>query len=210
VSLPLELSRRNRARGHRNRLNRGQGTHGHGRRVCRSRILILGRGSNATRRCRFRTRNGESACRPAVAFAALKTGQAGEGPLERNFAGFCCVNQRVGCFSFARRAGPVMRDAFAVRQRECGSSGVRERCPEVLPGNTLECIFGTRRQNMITFLALWLCVLSVVAIYCTIPPRGMRPDIYGIALWILSSCTLATSTIIIVVGLVSPQAIHPN
>ena len=30
---------------------------------------------------------------------------------------------------------------------------------------------------MIIFLALWLCVLSVVAIYCTIPPRGMRPDI---------------------------------
>ena len=50
---------------------------------------------------------------------------------------------------------------------------------------------------MIAFLALWLCVLSVVAIYYTIPPRGMRPDIYGIALWILSSCTLATSAIII-------------
>ena len=63
---------------------------------------------------------------------------------------------------------------------------------------------------MIIFLALWLCVLSVVAIYCTIPPRGMRPDIYGIALWILSSCTLATSAIIIVVSLVAPQAIHPN
>jgi len=63
---------------------------------------------------------------------------------------------------------------------------------------------------MIIFLALWLCVLSVVAIYCTIPPRGMRPDIYGIALWIMSSCTLATSAIIIVVSLISPQAIHPN
>jgi hypothetical protein len=63
---------------------------------------------------------------------------------------------------------------------------------------------------MIIFLALWLCVLSVLAIYCTIPPRGMRPDIYGIALWILSSCTLATSAIIVVVSLVLPQAIHPN
>jgi hypothetical protein len=63
---------------------------------------------------------------------------------------------------------------------------------------------------MIIFLALWLCVLSAVAIYCTIPPRGMRPDIYGIALWILSGCTLATSAIIIVVSLISPQAIHPN
>jgi hypothetical protein len=63
---------------------------------------------------------------------------------------------------------------------------------------------------MIAFLALWLCVLSGAAIYYTIPPRGMRPDIYGIALWILSSCALATSAIIIVVSLVSPQAIHPN
>ena len=70
---------------------------------------------------------GRGTCRSAVAFAALKTGQAGEGPFERNFAGFCCVNQRVGCFCFARRGGPVMRDAFAVLQRECGSSGVRER-----------------------------------------------------------------------------------
>ena len=63
---------------------------------------------------------------------------------------------------------------------------------------------------MIAFLALWLCVLSGAAIYCTIPPRGMRPDIYGIALWILSSCTLAASAIIIVVSLVSPQEIHPT
>jgi len=63
---------------------------------------------------------------------------------------------------------------------------------------------------MIAFLALWLCVLSVAAIYYTIPPSGMRPDIYEIALWILSSCALATSAIIIVVSLVSPQAIHPN
>src|ERR1700732_2681767 len=34
--------------------------------------------------------------------------------------------------------------------------------------------------------------------------------LHGIALWIMSSCTLATSAIIIVVSLVSPQAIHPN
>jgi len=65
---------------------------------------------------------------------------------KRNSAGFCRVNQGVGCFSFAgqgilqgtildlrpdrstaRQAGPVMRDALAVLQRECGSSGVRER-----------------------------------------------------------------------------------
>jgi hypothetical protein len=57
---------------------------------------------------------------------------------------------------------------------------------------------------MITFLALWLCALSIAAIYYTIPPKGMRPDIYEIALWILSSCALATSAIIIVVSLVSP------
>jgi hypothetical protein len=31
---------------------------------------------------------------------------------------------------------------------------------------------------MIAFLALWLCVLSVAAIYYSIPPSGMRPDIY--------------------------------
>jgi membrane-bound serine protease (ClpP class) len=55
---------------------------------------------------------------------------------------------------------------------------------------------------MIAFLALWLCVLFVAAIYYTIPPSGMRPDIYEITLWILSSCTLATSAIIIVVSLV--------
>jgi hypothetical protein len=63
---------------------------------------------------------------------------------------------------------------------------------------------------MIAFLALWLCVLSVAAIYFSIPPSGMRPDINEIALWILSSCVLATSVIIIVVSLVSPQAIHPK
>jgi hypothetical protein len=62
---------------------------------------------------------------------------------------------------------------------------------------------------MIAFLALWLCVLSVVAIYYTIPPSGMRPGIYEIALWILSSCALATSAIIIVVSLVS-SPIHPK
>ena len=63
---------------------------------------------------------------------------------------------------------------------------------------------------MIAFLALWLCVLSVAAIYFSIPPSGMRPDIYEIALWILSSCALATSAVIIVVSLASPQPIHPK
>jgi hypothetical protein len=63
---------------------------------------------------------------------------------------------------------------------------------------------------MTALLALWLCVLSVAAIYYTIPPSGMRPDFYGIALWILSSCALATSAIVLVVSLVSPQPIHPN
>ncbi len=63
---------------------------------------------------------------------------------------------------------------------------------------------------MIAFLALWLCLVSAVAIYYTIPPSGMRPDIYGIALWILSSCALVTSAIIVVVSLVSPQEIHPT
>jgi hypothetical protein len=63
---------------------------------------------------------------------------------------------------------------------------------------------------MTALMALWLCALSVVAIYYTIPPSGMRPDFYGIALWILSSCVLGTSAIVLVVSLVSPQAIHPN
>ena len=63
---------------------------------------------------------------------------------------------------------------------------------------------------MIALLALWLCGFSVVAIYYTIPPSGMKPDFYGIALWILSSCALVTSAIIVVVSLVSPQAIHPK
>jgi hypothetical protein len=33
---------------------------------------------------------------------------------KRNFAGFCRVNQRVGCFSFARYPGPVMHEVDAV------------------------------------------------------------------------------------------------
>jgi hypothetical protein len=38
----------------------------------------------------------------------------------------------------------------------------------------------------------------------------MRPEFYGIALWILSGCALVTSVIILVVSLVAPQVIHPN
>jgi hypothetical protein len=47
-------------------------------------------------------------------------------------------------------------------------------------------------------------------IYLGIPPSSTRPDIYEIALWILSSGVLATSAIIIVVSLVSPQPINPK
>ncbi|MGH6857647.1 MAG: hypothetical protein ACRECP_08405 [Methylocella sp.] len=63
---------------------------------------------------------------------------------------------------------------------------------------------------MIALVALSLCGLSIVAIYYTTPPSGMKPDFYGIALWILSGCALATSAIILVVSLVAPQVIHPN
>jgi hypothetical protein len=63
---------------------------------------------------------------------------------------------------------------------------------------------------MTALLALWLCALCVGAIYYSVPPRGMSPDIYGIALWILSSGVLAASAIILVVSLVSPWGTHPT
>jgi hypothetical protein len=47
-------------------------------------------------------------------------------------------------------------------------------------------------------------------IYLGIPPSSTTPDIYEIALWILSSCVLATLATIIVVSLVSPQPINPK
>jgi hypothetical protein len=63
---------------------------------------------------------------------------------------------------------------------------------------------------MIALLALWLCALCFGAIYYSIPPSGMSPNIYGIGLWILSSGVLAVSAIILVVSLISPWAIHPT
>jgi hypothetical protein len=63
---------------------------------------------------------------------------------------------------------------------------------------------------LVALVALWLCALSVAAICYTIPPSGMKPDFYGIALWILSGCGFMTSAIILVVSLVAPQAIHPK
>ncbi|MGH6836209.1 MAG: hypothetical protein ACREC9_11805 [Methylocella sp.] len=63
---------------------------------------------------------------------------------------------------------------------------------------------------MIALLALLLCGLSSLAIYYTTPPSGAKPDFYGIALWILSGCALATSAIILVVSLVAPQVTHPK
>jgi hypothetical protein len=38
----------------------------------------------------------------------------------------------------------------------------------------------------------------------------MKPDIYGIGLWILSSGVLVVSAVILVVSLVSPWGIHPT
>lgn len=63
---------------------------------------------------------------------------------------------------------------------------------------------------MIALLALCLSGLSVAAIYYTAPASDMKPDFYGIALWILSGCALVTSATILVVSLVAPQVIHPK
>ena len=62
---------------------------------------------------------------------------------------------------------------------------------------------------MTALLALWLCGLCTVAIYYTVPPKGMRPDVYSVALWILSSCVMAVSATILVVSVISPVGIHP-
>ena len=59
-------------------------------------------------------------------------------------------------------------------------------------------------------LALWLCGLCAVAMYYTIPPRGMSPDVYGVALWILSSSVMAVSATILMVSAVLPAGIHPG
>jgi hypothetical protein len=61
---------------------------------------------------------------------------------------------------------------------------------------------------MIALLALGLSCVCGAAIYYCIPTSGLRPNVYEFALWILSSCVLATSTIIIVVSLFSPLPIH--
>jgi hypothetical protein len=63
---------------------------------------------------------------------------------------------------------------------------------------------------MTALLALWLCALCVGAIYYSIPPGGMRQNIYDVALWILSSGVLAVSATVLVVSLVSPWGIHPT
>ncbi|MGH6841057.1 MAG: hypothetical protein ACREDV_03050 [Methylocella sp.] len=49
-----------------------------------------------------------------------------------------------------------------------------------------------------------------MAIYYTLPTAGMKPDFYGITLWILSGCVLVASAIILVVVLIAPQTIHPK
>ena len=67
-----------------------------------------------------------------------------------------------------------------------------------------------RRQNMTALLALWLIALCVGAIYYSIPPSGVSPDIYGVGLWILSSGVMVVSAIILVVSVVSPWGIHPT
>lgn len=61
---------------------------------------------------------------------------------------------------------------------------------------------------MTALLALWLCGLCAGAIYYTIPAKGMSPDVYGVALWILSSSVLAVSATILVVSVLSPNGVH--
>lgn len=63
---------------------------------------------------------------------------------------------------------------------------------------------------MIPLLALWVCTLSVVSIYNSVPPENTRQNIYGVALWFLSCCVLLVSAAIFVVSIVSPLGIHPQ
>jgi hypothetical protein len=62
---------------------------------------------------------------------------------------------------------------------------------------------------MTALLALWLCALCAGAIYYSMPPSGTRPDVYGVALWIMSSGVLVVSAVILVVSVISPPVIHP-
>jgi hypothetical protein len=66
---------------------------------------------------------------------------------------------------------------------------------------------------MTALLALWLCglcVVGVVGVYNSLPPSGARPNVYEVSLWLLSGTAVAVSAIILVVGVVSPQGIHPG
>jgi hypothetical protein len=62
---------------------------------------------------------------------------------------------------------------------------------------------------MTALLALWLCALCGGAIYYSMPTSGTRLDVYGVALWIMSSGVLVVSAVILVVSVVSPPVIHP-
>ena len=66
---------------------------------------------------------------------------------------------------------------------------------------------------MTAYLILWscgLCVVGVVGVYYSSPPRGARPNVYEATLWILSSAVLAVSIAVMVVSLVSPLSIQPG
>jgi predicted Kef-type K+ transport protein len=62
---------------------------------------------------------------------------------------------------------------------------------------------------MTALLALWLCALSIVGLYRSLPERGVRQDFYDVTLGILSSGMLAVSATIMVVSLISQPAVHP-
>jgi len=68
-------------------------------------------------------------------------------------------------------------------------------------------------SKMTALLALWLCGVCVVGaagVYYSLPPAGVRPNVYEVALWILGCTVLAVSAAILVVSLFSPLAVHPG
>jgi hypothetical protein len=92
------------------------------------------------------------------------------------------------------------------RGKECGGAARRKELLTL----TLECIFASRETKHDRAFGSLAPRSLRRAIYHGIPPSGMKPDIYGIGLWILSSGVLVVSAVILVVSLVSPWGIHPT
>jgi hypothetical protein len=65
---------------------------------------------------------------------------------------------------------------------------------------------------MTALLALSLCgvcVVAAVGLYYSMPPVGARPNVYELVLWMLLGTALEGAATALMVGLVSPPAIHP-